>query len=74
MTEGPSCKKDTHDMDIGLFDVTARPFVTCGTLTFSVLMNKFKLMIANIGGEFSDHQVLEQDSGPDTQSSHNNAQ
>jgi uncharacterized protein (DUF169 family) len=37
---------------IGLFDVSARPFVPAGVLTFSVPMNKFTRMVDNIEESF----------------------
>jgi len=37
---------------IGLFDVSARPFVPADVLTFSVPMNKFTRMVGNMGESF----------------------
>ena len=37
---------------IGMFDISARPFVPKNVLTFSVPMNKFITMIENMGESF----------------------
>ena len=37
---------------LGMFDVSARPFVPGGTLSFAVPMNKFSAMIADMDGSF----------------------
>jgi len=37
---------------IGMFDISARPFVPKNVLTFSVPMNKFVRMIENMGESF----------------------
>jgi hypothetical protein len=37
---------------IGMFDVSARPFVPQNTLTFSVPMNKFVMMTENMEESF----------------------
>jgi uncharacterized protein (DUF169 family) len=50
----PYLEKDT-DMPravLGLFDVSARPFVSSETLTFSVPMNRFEQMIDNMEESF----------------------
>ena len=37
---------------LGMFDVSARPFIPEDVLSFSVPMNKFVMMIENIGESF----------------------
>ncbi len=37
---------------LGMFDVSARPYVPAGTLTFAVPMNKFRRMVANMEESF----------------------
>ncbi len=43
---------DTPRAVLGLFDVSARPFVSGDTLTFSVPMNRFERMIAHMDQSF----------------------
>ena len=45
-------KSDTPRAILGLFDVSARPFVLSDTLTFSVPMKRFQQMIANMEESF----------------------
>jgi hypothetical protein len=44
--------KDKPRAVLGLFDVSARPFVTSDTLTFSVPMNRFQQMMDNMQESF----------------------
>jgi hypothetical protein len=54
IVQDPYLEKDSsHPRSIiGLFDVSARPFVSSNTLTFSTPMNKFTRMIANMDESF----------------------
>jgi len=45
-------RSDAPRAVIGLFDVSARPFVPPDTLSFAVPMNKFERMIDNMGESF----------------------
>jgi len=45
-------ESDTPRAILGLFDVSARPFVSSDTLTFSVPMKRFQQMIANMEESF----------------------
>lgn len=45
-------KKDNPRTVLGMFDVSARPYVPAGTLTFSVPMGKFVRMVENMDESF----------------------
>ena len=52
-------QSDSPRAVLGLFDVSARPFVGDGILTFAVPMKRFEQMMDNMEESFPHHRVLE---------------
>jgi hypothetical protein len=54
IVQNPFLEKDLPNPRavIGMFDISARPFVSAGELTFSVPLNKFTPMVENMDESF----------------------
>jgi uncharacterized protein (DUF169 family) len=52
--------KGTHRAVVGMFDITARPFVSHDTLTFAVTMERFQRMVYNMPQSFLIAPVWQQ--------------